>query len=641
MMKKRTYYLMAVSALALAGQLNSCNDWLEPEALSDLTKEDIISKYGNTEETLNALYAFLPNGFACIGDEWQNDAAMLAGASDEAEYTIETNDIHKFNTGSWNAIENPDPAWKHNFEAISAVNQFLVNIHSVNMDNLIYSLSATDHDTYRKNLIRMERWKYEARFLRAFFYSELVKRYGGLPIMDQPVTVTDNYTDIPRSPLSDCIRFITSECDSCAAHLPGNYMSGDLGRITKGAALALKSRVLLYAASDLFNDPSWANGYGSPELISMTDNKTREERWQDAAEAAAAVITLKTDSVQDWYPEFRSYSLVINYADLFRPTNPETDPDMPTKMTPFDNPEVILVRRMDYINSFEKINYPIGYNGGNSGITPSGNMVDAYYYMRGSAISAFDWNNPEHAEDPFNNVKRDRRLQATILLNNMEFKGSPVQAWRGGLDGKGVLKASKTGYYLKKYVDPDLDLVLDQRSAHAWIIIRFAEIYLNYAEAMNEIAGPDGKIDGAPTAREAVNMIRSRARMPTVSRTVTQSELKEIVRYERRIELAFEDHRLWDTRRWMIAEQELGKPLTGVEVDVLTEDPIIVEETDDEGNVHLVHARDSRGSLRYERTFQYRPVVVENRIFRREMYFYPVPQKELSIARGWVQNPGW
>jgi hypothetical protein len=487
----------------------------------------------------------------------------------------------------------------------------------------------------------MARWKYEARFLRAFFYSELVKRYGGVPVIEHPVTINDNYTDIPRSSLSDCIQFIVSECDSCAAHLPGSYMAGDLGRITKGAALALKSRVLLYAASDLFNDPSWAGGYAHPELISMTDNKTREERWQEAAEAAAAVITLKTDAVTDWYPEFKSYSLVTNYPDLFRPTNPETDPDMPPKSTPFDNPEVILVRRMNYVNFFEKINYPIGFNGGNSGTTPSGNMVDAYCYMKGSAISTFDWTNPEHAEDPFNNLKRDRRMHATILINDVDFKGSPLQAWPGGLDGKGVLKASRTGYYLKKYVDPDLNLVLDQQSAHAWIIIRFAEIYLNYAEAVNEIAGPNGKIEGALTAREAVNEVRSRARMPTAPRTINQADLKEMIRYERRIELAFEDHRLWDTRRWMIAETELSKPLTGIDIEVLTAIAIMEEVRDEEGNVRMEQARDLRGALRYERTFRYQPTVVESRTFRREMYFYPIPQKELSIANGWAQNPGW
>jgi hypothetical protein len=645
MMKKVIYYFTAITAFVLTLPFNSCSDLLDPEALSDMTKEDIITRYGNTESTLNALYSFLPNGLVYIGDEWERNAAMLAGASDEAEFTLENNAIQKFNTGAWNAIDNPDPAWKQNFEGINAANSFLVNIDSVNLDNWRYSPSATDQDSYQRALIRMPRWKYEARFLRAFFYFELVKRYGGVPLIKEPISVSDNYVDIPRSPLSDCIQFIVAECDSAADHLPGKYMDSELGRITKGAALALKSRVLLYAASDLFNDPSWASGYSYPELISLT-GKSREDRWREAAEAAAAVITLKTDSVLNWYPPFNSYSLynadgANSYENLFKPGNS------------YKSNEVILARRMGNSASFELINYPIGFFGGNSGITPSRNLVDAYAYMAGSVMTDFDWTNPAHTAVPFDNLKRDRRLNATILFNNAFFGGADfgrkVQAYTGGVDGKGVLRATKTGFYLKKYLDPELSLVISQESAHAWIIFRLAEIYLNYAEAVNEIAGPNGSVGGAPTAMEIMDMIRRRAFMPSAPWNVDQNDFKAIVRYERHIELAFEDHRLWDLRRWMEAEKELSKPLDGLEITMTSETPVMIEQKDefgevildDNGNPKLIQGREPFGNLNFDRTFEYKPITVESRVFRPHMYLYPIPQKELKIANGWAQNPGW
>ncbi|MDR0507576.1 MAG: RagB/SusD family nutrient uptake outer membrane protein [Dysgonamonadaceae bacterium] len=647
-MKKIIYHLAIVSLLCAAPLLYSCDDMLSPEILADMTEDDIITRYGNTEQTLNGLYTYLPDGFAYIGDEWSYNAAMLAGASDEAEYTIETNEIQKFNTGSWNAIDNPDPAWKRNFEGVNAVNLLLVNINSVNMDNLLYNPSSAKQEDYRKNLIRMERWKYEARFLRAYFYFELVKRYGGVPIIEKPVSLDDDYSGIQRESLGKCIDFIVSECNICADSLPGEYMPGELGRATKGAALSLKSRVLLYAASELPNEPErWAPGYAHPELISLTDGKTRQERWQEAAEAAAAVMTMQTEAVTDWYPAHAPYSLYTKaeggltaYERIFR---------FPYAQ---DNTEVILAKRMGAKNSFERNNSPVGYNLGNSGITPSRNMVDAYYFKEGRVTSSFDWENENHVAEPFSSSTRDLRLFATILLNNDYFNSRKVQAFTGGLDGKGVMKATKTGFYLKKYMDSNLDLLRGESSGHAWILIRLAEIYLNYAEAVNEISGPQGKAGSVSmTARDAVNAIRSRggaAVLPPVANNVNQSDLRDIIKYERRIELAFEDHRLWDLRRRLEAEDALNKDLLGLEITETSATPVMTEARDEngeiildeQGNPVMTQAREPFGNLQFDRTFTYRPVRVEARIFRPHMYLYPVPQKEINLT-GWQQNPGW
>lgn len=581
-MKKIIYSIIAAALL-----LVSCN--LDPEVNLSLTENQVMT-YDNTKGRLNALYTYLPSGFSYI------DNSMMAAASDEAEFTIETSTIQKFNTGAWNAVDNPDAAsWTRNFNGIYAVNLFLATSDSIDMDYV--KLNPARQDVYLTYLANIKRWKYEARFLRAFFYFELIKRYGGVPVLTEPVGIEDDYASIPRDSLSKCVRFILSECDSTAKNLPAKYTDdGDLGRVTKGAALALKSRVLLYAASDLFNDPSWAGGYSHPEFISLTDDKTRQERWEEAAQAAWDVIDLgNTDD------SFGGYSLHETYNGLFNS---------------FTSDEIILARRSGPGNSFEKNNYPIGYEGGNSGTTPTQNLVDAYGFT--TSLDAFDWNNPEHAVHPYAN--RDPRLAYSILTNNTSFKGRPVQIWTGGLDGKGVSRATRTGYYIKKYINPNLDLVLNQTSIHTWILIRFAEMYLNYAEACYYAYGFSGRVPGATqTSRQALNRVRSRAgvlALPTSG--MSDEEILGKIRNERRVELAFEDHRFWDVRRWMIAPATLGVPVKGVEI---TKVPAANEEEED--------------------TFTYSVIQVEKRVFdSQKMYFYPIPQKNINIT-GWIQNPGW
>jgi hypothetical protein len=530
----------------------------------------------------------------------------MACAADEAEFTIESNPVHKFNTGSWNAVDNPDNAWKNNFTGIYAANLFLQNSDSINLD--YYKYDAAKQREYEQALSYIKRWKQEARFLRAFFYFELIKRYGGVPLIDKPLNLTSDYTQIPRSPLSECVRFILDECDSIKGGLPLNYMERDtvenkniqgqnFGRATQGAVLALKSRVLLYAASDLFNSPDqWAPGYEHPEWISMTDAKTREERWIEAAEAAYEVIKLN------------EYNLSPSkdgdqYGGLFRT---------------FENQEIIFAQRNGSSNYFETINYPIGFNG-KSGATPLGNLVDDYE-IRQTTQSAipFDWNNPEHAANPFN--KRDSRLAATILKNNDWFNGGKeraIETWTGGADGKGVSGAGKTGYYLNKYIDPSRNLLLGESSIHTWILFRYAEILLNYAEAVNEAYGPTESLPGANlTPNEALSDIRKRVAMPEFRTKATMitdpQKMTTVIRHERRVELAFEDFRFWDVRRWMIAPETLGVPARGLEVTKLSDG-----------------------------TFSYQPVVIENRVWANKMYLYPIPQKELKIADGWLQNPLW
>ena len=571
-MKKVKTILYGAALLLL---VNACDSILDREVVLSLTEDDVLTLYNNTQSRAVAIYNYLPSGFRCV------DGAMMASASDEAEYTLETSSIQMFNVGSWNAKNNPDGgSWWNNFRGIYLVNHFLAN--SDNLDLEMYRLNPDDigHEQYQNRLDNIKRWKYEVRFLRAYFYFELIKRYGGVPVITRPVEIGDSF---PRNTLDSCVNFIVKECDDIAWGLPVKYTEQEnLGRATRGAVLALKSRVLLYAASDLFNSPEkWASGYANKDLISVKPID-RKERWKRAADAAKNVIDL-TDA---------GYALSNNYQGVFRS---------------YTDAEIILARRDGASNDFEKANYPVGYDLGNSGNTPSLNLLDDYEMLDGTAL---DWNNKNHAANPYRG--RDPRLAFTILSNMTKFNGRPVECWTGGRDGKGVPRATKTGQYLLKYIDPELNLLEGRTSVHTWVLIRLAEVYLNYIEALNEYqpAHSDIKI--------YYNKIRQREgiKMPELPDGLDQDAVRQKIRHERRIELAFEDHRLWDARRWMIAaDNEKGKgvlniPLRGLEIL-------------------------NRGGVP-----SYTPIEIEKRNFEPKMYLYPIPQGDLDIA-GWSQNPLW
>lgn len=571
-MKKVKTILYGAALLLL---VNACDSILDREVVLSLTEDDVLTLYNNTQSRAVAIYNYLPSGFRCV------DGAMMASASDEAEYTLETSSIQMFNVGSWNAKNNPDGgSWWNNFRGIYLVNHFLAN--SDNLDLEMYRLNPDDigHEQYQNRLDNIKRWKYGVRFLRAYFYFELIKRYGGVPVITRPVEIGDSF---PRNTLDSCVNFIVKECDDIALGLPIKYTEQEnLGRATRGAVLALKSRVLLYAASDLFNSPEkWASDYANKDLISV---KTidRKERWKRAADAAKDVIDLAD----------AGYALSNNYQGIFRS---------------YTDTEIILARRDGASNDFEKANYPVGYDLGNSGNTPSLNLLDDYEMLDGTA---FDWSNKNHAANPYKG--RDPRLAFTILSNMTKFNGRPVECWTGGRDGKGVPRATKTGQYLLKYIDPELNLLEGRTSVHTWILIRLAEVYLNYIEALNEYqpAHSDIKIYYDKIRR------REGIKMPVLPDGLDQDAVRQKIRHERRIELAFEDHRLWDARRWMIAaDNEMGKgvlniPLRGLEIL-------------------------NRGGVP-----SYRPIEIEKRNFEPKMYLYPIPQGDLDIA-GWSQNPLW
>jgi len=425
--------------------------------------------------------------------------------------------------------------------------------------------------THKKQLVA------ELKFVRAFRYQDLIRNYGGVVLMGDKVTsLTDNLQDpalFKRATIKESIDYTVSQLTEAAADLPlDNSSSWISGRATKGAALALKSRLLLYAASPLFNAGT----------------------WEAAATAAQAVIGLNKYGIYNG-----------GYENLF--LNDQ-------------NNEIIFARlftKNANHTHLEIANGPNGY-GGWGGNLPMQNLVDDYEMINGKPISdptsGYDINNPYKDRDP--------RFAATILYNGAAYRERNVETFIPGgkdsKDGNDNWNTSKTGYYLKKFMNNSYPLQNPWGNAgfQPWIYFRYAEILLNYAEAANEAYGPDVVAPGASmTARQAVNMVRARVgvNMPALAVGLTQSQMRDAVRYERRVELAFEEHRYYDVRRWKIADVTENKPAGGIIV--------------------------TKAGTGFTYTSK---VALDGRKFETKHYWLPIPRAEILASGGKLeQNTGY
>ena len=555
-------YVFVSMAVGSAFTLCSCNDFLDREEDSFIDKTATFDSYNRTKQYLTYAYSLLPEGL----NRFSGDA-LLGAATDDACFAIESSNIQQFNNGSWNALNNPDNVWNRYFAGIAKCCTLLENSNHVNLD--ISRLDPAKRVEYENNLKDIRMWRAEAHFLRAYFNFELLKRYGPIPIIKSTLDINKDYSDTPRPTMKEVVEFIANDCDMAADSLeltPWRNMNDAFGRATKGAALALKSRLLLYAASPLYVD------FGDIDEANKPSDATL---WKAAADAAKAVIDLN------------QYELASAYDDLFK--------------NDFQNKEYIFVRRYPSNSDFEKSNFPISY-GGKGGTNPSQNLIDDYEMLDGTA---FDWSDPVKAAHPFEN--RDERLLATVLMNGVLFKGKRIATYPGGADAMPNPNATKTGYYLRKFLNENVNIQTGGGSdGHVVPLFRLAEIYLNYAEALNEYDPTN------PDIAVYLNKIRERVSLPDVPSGLTQEQMRTLIHHERRVELAFEEHRFWDVRRWKVASSTLGAPVKGVKIT-----------QDDAGN------------------FTYSPVQVEQRVFQPKMYWYPIPQSEVLKLHHWEQNKGW
>lgn len=546
-------------SIALATVVLPACDALDTKMDLSMTDEMMDTRYYQMFDWGYRVYEYIPYGFSAI------DGNLFAGVTDEAQYVTTVSSTQRFNEGSWNIYTNPDEKYSSYFNGIYAAHNYLDK--SVDYKYILGrnrdTLTSNGYDSYYRDIDDVKRLRAESHVLKAYYYLELLKRYGGVPIINKAYSDPAE-ANLPRGTVDDVIDLIVNEIESVKLDLVIDWnaisQSDRDGRITRGVALAIKSRALLYAASPLFN----------PE-----NDKTK---WEKAASAAYEVMNMNL------------YSLDPSYQKLFTTDYTNT------------SPETIWAIRQGATNDFERANYPIGTPGGGSGICPTQNLVDAYEYKG------------EQTDDPYEN--RDPRFYYTIVRNGDSWNGRTMEIYPGGTDDPSNTNASPTGYYLRKFLNENLNLTNDAAEIRSWIVFRYAEILLNFAEAMNEAYGPDDAHGYGMTAREAVNAVRARADvgMPPVDvPSGDVAAMRDAIKHERQIEFAFEDHRWWDLRRWEDAGDVLNSPVRGVRV-----------------------TQDGDG-------FQYTYFDVANRVFEApKMNLYPIAQEEI-VKSGNVltQNPGW
>jgi hypothetical protein len=590
----RFFAIAGGCSLLLAG----C-DSLDLDPPTELGSDAVWSDPALTEAYLNDVYSGIGYGY---GDP------MIAGLADEAKNThghgdapMRLSSMTPTNRGLWE--------W-NNEEVITQYRWDLVYARIRDLNTLIQNVEAGDAlpADLKETLLG------EAYFLRAFFYHNLMRLHGGVPLIDQVFELgadLDQY-QVPRGSFEETVNFILSDLDAAAGRLTASGRRP--GAATEGAALALKCRVLLYAASDLYAQ----NPSGLAETGYTGGDQTA--RWQAAADACQAVIDLGRYSI----------------PPLPAPTS-EAYHEVFTK----GNPTGTIWARYFVSAGGEQHNQglwvsPNGYNSW-SGDTPLQEHVDAYEMADGSE---FNWADPAHAADPYAN--RDPRFYANVLYNGAVWRPRPpgldeldpvgvIQtgwfempdgALRPGLDTREShvqnWNGTKTGYNLAKFVDNDL-LPDRQQQFNPWQFLRYAEVLLNYAEAAAELGL-------ATEAAAALNQVRARVGMPDVPLDGGPTRtLIERIRQEREVELAFEEHRYFDVRRWMIAP---GVYTNGHGIRV-------TGSLDPAGEPLMWSGQE------YLYSYEYEVIQVDERLWNDRAYFLPIPQDEIDRNPELVQNPGY
>ena len=566
---KKLLYILSAFILAV-----SCNVLDFDESSSQYTRDDMYKSYSNIQKMLTNIYGYMPNK-----DIADVSSALRDCGSDDAEYADPDASVQRFTNGNWTPLQTVDDKWSL-YGAIRSANEFLTHWEA-DEDGILqatFDLSMYQYESkYKKWWEHLNIFPYEAKVLRAYYFFELARRYGDIAMPLTMLTAEEANT-IEKTPFGEVIDFIVAECDEAAKYLPNTYvgmLDDEIGRVTKGFALAVKAKALLYAASPLHN-PSGD-----------------KEKWHKAALAAKEIIDLNV------------YRL-----------------DPAEKANNYLSNEVIMAIARSESQSFERYNFPVRFTEGErtsmAGTFPSQQLVDAFQTLGGYDITlgANGWQTSDPAFDvtkPYDG--RDPRFARAILANGMAFKGSTIETFVGGRDYSATRTelGTATGYYLRRYIQESTSFTPESTvsNKHQWIVYRYAEALMTYAEALNEYLGSPTATDGTFTmsAIDALNQIRDNAGMPHVEAT-TYAAFQDAVRREWRVEFAFEDHRFWDIRRWNIAQSVMGQ-LDGVEI------------------------------VKNGSSFSYSRKVVETRTWASKMNLYPIPQAETFNNPNLYQNNGW
>lgn len=562
-MKKIIYFI------AILLSCFSCNDDILDIPAKDRVADDAVW----TDESLlrayhNSLYNGIPHGFyihmySKYADEAYNSSQSGFGAATLVTGYSADNITNVGEGDYWGGYLY---YWTRGYQFVRRINVFLEKI-----DEITFKFEG------KEQLVG------EAKFLRAFIYFNLIERFGGVPIIEQSYGLGEEVT-FTRNTFDECVAFIEKDLDAAMTVLPVNYASTDkdFGKATQDACKALRSRLLLYAASPFFN-PS-----------------NDKQKWQKAADAAESLL----NSGYELYPDYRKAFILPSGSE---------------------NNELIFTRNFTITNghqsSMNNLNRRYGAYGGWWGSNgPTQNLVDDYDMTNGEPpfiyVNGVKTINPASGYDPkFPWDNRDPRFEATVTHNGTIYRGDTMQMWvasDGATWGFDSYKQSgdnpRSNYVLKKFMpNEDIPVSWQDFDTNPWIHFRLAEIYLNYAEAKFELG------DEA-TCREYISKVRARVNMPAIPETVTGEELRRRLYNERRIELAFESHRYFDIRRWKIAMDVENKPIVGLD--------IVKNITTGE--------------------ITYRELILLDRVFEERMYLLPIATDEINKSKGSIiQNPGW
>lgn len=540
--------------------LGACN-YLDFDESVGKSEDYMYGYFDEAKKLVSHIYGQLPSDWGTI------DGALRECATDNAIHVWSDSDIYGMVNGSWSPVNPIDDVWGKYYSAIRSANLFLETFSLDNFDKF------GQNEDYPQLIEIASLYPYEVRFLRAFFYFELAKRYGNIPLITDVLT-EEQANEVEQTDFDEVISFICQECDEIKDELPVSYSNlpqAETGRITKGACMALKSRATLYAASPLFN------------------KSNNMQKWQKAVDAAWELIS--------WNQKENIYQLVKDEVKWGNGNDA------------LKSKQLILECRGGESNEFEKKNFPIGYEGGNTGTCPSQNLVDAFEYNN----SLFDWGKDNHVQGIYSSM-RDARLAQTVLYNGSIWKGQPVETFYNGRNGQPLFAATLTGYYLKKYVDSSISFSVNNttKKPHHYILFRYAEVLLNYAEALWKLKGNANYTDAvySLSPSDAINEVRKAAGASSLPVAMTPEKFEFRLQNERRVELAFEDHRFWDIRRWMIGPETAD--IYGIEI-----------------------------TLKPDGGYDYRKVLVEKRRWDDKMYLYPISQSEILKNKKLVQTPGW
>ncbi len=564
----------------------SCEDYFDPKLTNERTFDQLLENPGIVRGLLTYAYRAIPASYnAYSGD-------FLDSATDNALSNNLTGNMNRMVSvdGFWTAVVNPINSWKFRYDDLKNINQFI----EIGLDGTIlyYKSNPERDEAYR------ERLKGEAYFLRAFIHFDLLTRYGGIdqngelmgiPLMTSMIDINDtDALNLSRNTYAECVQQIIDDLDiAISAGLPEAYNNSttdpdfdltNLGRPTTVACKALKSRVLLYAASPAFGSSTYA----------------------EAAEAAKEALDVIGNTLPDVY-QVDNISQTYFNNDL--------------------NDELIMRRvsgNQNGNNELEQGHFPPGAGlEGNGRCNPSQNLVDAFPMANGYPItngtSGYDENTMYESRDP--------RFYMTVMHNGQTFKGITIETFQGGdhmtgAPGVTVENSTRTGYYLRKWMSPKANLVggNNVKDTHYNALFRKAEIFLNFAEAANEANGPDASTFGM-SAREAIAEVRRRAGLASggtddyLASITSKEDMRELIKNERRIELCFEGHRFFDLRRW---KRDLNTTITGVTIT-------------DNG----------------DGTFDYTRKNIINPSYKSFMIYGPLPFDELLKTQNITQNQGW